>query len=581
MKPNKLIILLALLCIFLALGSTYYIAKQSAETKLQQRVKSQLSQVVNELKITLERHSYLPEILSFDTKIIDFLSHLDDDDMPKKQRKINLALEYANNISESAAIYVMRPDGVVVASSNWESKYSFIGKNLAFRPYFQQAMQNTLGRYYAVGAISGTRGYFFASSIVVDNKVIGVVAVKVAIDDIEFTWGQGAVDFMVTDANGVIFLSSQKNWNLKSVLPLSELGKRQVENSLRYGDNLISRLENTDLNIADNHFQRITLLGKEYEMLSHKMALADWDVRVVASYAGVKKRVLNTMLMSALILLLLSALALLLWRAQQQRKKYQQQITEELERKVAQRTQALKQSQEELIQAAKMAALGQLSAGMAHEINNPLTAIRAYADNARQFLQKDRLDMVASNLAEISTLTETMASITQQLKSFSRKSKGQMTPVVVGRAINHALAIVHPQMTRHKVSCHWDERQQGVNKKVLADELWLGQILVNLLTNAISATKNKVSRTIWISIRIKSGSQLCIRVKDNGMGIEDDNLSHIFEPFFTTKVSTKGLGLGLSISFNLAKDMQGSLKARNHKQGGAVFSLCLPMVKNT
>ena len=324
MRSNKFIILMASIGIFIALAITYYIAKNTAQSKLQRSVKNQLQQVVNELEITLERHSYLPEVLSSDTKIIDFLSQLErGDEMHQKQRQINLSLEYTNNISESAAIYVMRPNGVVVASSNWESDTSFVGKNLAFRPYFKHAMQNILGRYYAVGVISGTRGYFFASSILVGNKVIGVVAVKVAIDDIEFTWGQGAVDFMVTDANGVVFLSSQKNWNLKSVTPLSEQQKKRVAQSRRYGENVISSLKNTRLNLTDYNFQSIKLLGHDYEMLSQKMKLAGWDVRVVASHAGLKKRVLNAMLMSTLILLLVSALATLLWRAQRQRKQYQ------------------------------------------------------------------------------------------------------------------------------------------------------------------------------------------------------------------------------------------------------------------
>lgn len=583
MKSNKFIVFIAVVCVACALAFTYYFAQNTAQHKLQQSVKNQLLQVVNELEITLERHSYLPEVLSSDVKIIDFLQRLNQGNATSDQQmQINLSLEYTNNISDSATIYVMRADGVVVASSNWESVHSFIGKDLAFRPYFKHAIQNILGRYYAVEAISGTRGYFFASSIIVDNKVLGVVAVKVAIDDIEFTWGQGVVDFMVTDANGVIFLSSQKSWNLKSVLPLSVEQKKRVKESRRYGSKSIVSLKNTALDIGDKKFQSIQLLGADYEMLSHKMELADWDVRVVASHAGIKKSVFNAMLISAFILLLLSALAALLWKTQQQRKKYQQQIRQALEKKVVQRTKALKQSQEDLIQAAKMAALGQLSAGMAHEINNPLTAIRAYADNARQFLQKDCLDMVESNLTEITSLTESMAAITGQLKSFSRKSKGQMTPVLVGTAISHALAIVHPKIISHQISCYWDASDANIaHIKVLADELWLGQILVNLLTNAIAATQERSNRKIWIEIQKGENSQLCIHVKDNGMGIADDNLSHIFEPFFTTKASSKGLGLGLSISFNLAKDMQGSLNAHNHRKGGAVFSLCLPAVKNS
>ena len=593
MNSNKPLILLGILVSALVLLSTYFISFNNAKDKLHRSVENQLFQIVNELETTLERHSYLPALLSSDPAIKRFLKI---DPLSEKreflarQLQVSLSLELTNNISESLVIYVMRPDGTTVASSNWESESSFVGNNFSFRPYFKQAMQNILGRYYAVGAISGERGYFFASSVLENEKVIGVVAVKVAIDDIEFSWGQGAIDFMVTDPDGIIFLSSQPAWNLFSVVPLSTQQKSRVLSSRRYGSKNIQTLENTHLNPNKYDFQQIKLLGKNYEMLTKRMELADWDMRVFASHASMKQSILNALFFSSLILLLLGALAWLLWKTQLQRKKYQQQITNKLEKKVVERTQALKQTQEELIQAAKMAALGQLSAGITHEINNPLTAIRAYADNAKAFLQKNKLEMVESNLEEISALTESMATITRQLKSFSRKSKGQITSVSMPLAINNALSIVRPRLLNQSVNCHWDEKAVDPdNTKVLADEVWLGQILVNLLTNAIAATQDRENKDIWISIHTSPDSHLCVKIKDNGAGIKENNLPHIFEPFFTTKPSSKGLGLGLSISFNLAKEMNGSLSVTNHnsaaktfvkmtiEESGAEFILCLPV----
>ena len=381
--------------------------------------------------------------------------------------------------------------------------------------------------------------------------IIGIIAAQVPLSDIAFNW-TSEIDFVVTDNNGSAFLSSNKNLDL---------------------------LHNESINLKNEGYQLIKIANKKYQMLSQRMELANWDVRVLSEYSIAQKEISRNILMSGIVIFLLSALAALLYKVQNQRKEFRQRARLSLENKVRERTTELKKSQEDLIQAAKMAALGQLSTGITHEINNPLTAIRAYADNAVQFLKKNRLDMVESNLSEITKLTESMASITGQLKSFARKSRGELKAVNINDAIMNAIAIVNSKIVSSGTKINYDQNMDDKIKKVLADEIWLSQILVNLISNAISATNNNTKRNIWINISetsVDSKHQYCIKVKDNGTGIEESNLHKIFEPFFTTKPTTKGLGLGLSISFNLAKDMNGSLDARNHQKGGALFTLCLP-----
>lgn len=585
MKSNKLIILIGVILTSIALAIAYFLSVNNAQKNLRINLESKLQQVVNELQIRLEKHAYLPTLLSSEQKIIDYVAPFNAEKTvlvnSPQQKEMNLILERNNNISAASVIYIMRLDGTTVASSNWKSKDSFVGQNYSFRPYFKNALQNILGRYYALGIISGKRGYYFSSSINKGNKAIGAVTIKIAIDEIEFTWGK-SIDFMVTDSNGVVFLSSQEDWNLKTFLSLTALQKKNIIKSRQYGTKAIPALENTLIDIDNYGFQKVGIIGEQYEMLSKKMEGANWDVRVLTNYSEFKKEVSSNMLISTLVILLLASLAGLSLRIQNQRKQYELNLREELKLKVSKRTKALKQSQEDLIQAAKMAALGQLSASITHEINNPLSAIRTYADNAHQFLEKKRFDMVESNLSEISTLTESMAAITKQLKAFSRKSQGELTPVHIENAVKNALSIVNPKIASNRVNVHQEtgtQKDDFSGKVVLADETWLGQILVNLLSNAISATNDRENRDIWINIEeefIDKKLFWCIHVKDNGTGIDDNTLPHIFEPFFTTKPSAKGLGLGLSISFNLAKDMNGSLKAHNNLEDGASFTLCLP-----
>ena len=576
MKSTKsiflIIFLIALLCILFA----YAIAKKSAESKLEITTKTQLLQTISKLQIILERHSYLPSLLSNDNEIVTFLkTDKTGSNYQKKQQKLNSSLEYTNSISGAATIFLMNPKGTVVSSSNWAEKESFIGQDFSSWPYFQQASQNSLGRYYSPQIEENERYYYFARSVQSNNTIIGIIVVQVPLSDIAFDWTLSDIDFVVTDNDGMVFLSSNKSWdlNILSGLDLSLSDTRKY-----YRNDKLQLLNKEKIDLTYEGFQRVTLLDEEYQMLSQKVELAGWSVRVLSKYSIAQKEISRNLSLSSILIFLVTVLAGLILKIQNQRKSFRRQTREELENKVRERTQALKQSQEDLIQAAKMAALGQLSAGITHEINNPLTAIRAYADNANQFLEKDRLDMVKSNLGEITKLTENMAAITNQLKSFARKSKGETIPVNLSKAVNNALSIIHPKVISTGTVITFNDNAKS--KEVLADDIWLSQILVNLISNAISATNSNSQRNVWIDIdEITSETKKhmwCIKIRDNGTGIEESNLPRIFEPFFTTKSTAKGLGLGLSISFNLAKEMNGSLDARNREDGGALFTLCLP-----
>ncbi len=224
-----------------------------------------------------------------------------------------------------------------------------------------------------------------------------------------------------------------------------------------------------------------------------------------------------------------------------------------------------------MIHAAKLAALGQMSAGINHELNQPLAAIRSYADNGKQFLEKGRLEEAMWNLEQIGELTERMAKIGGQLRMFSRKSSGQMTVVPLHGVIDGALEIVRPSIKKSaavvEVALHPEHLE------VKANNVLLQQVLVNLINNAIQSMETMPEKKITIFAR-EEGEMVNITITDTGPGISADHLPHIFDPFYTTKKAGQGLGLGLTISDRILHDMNGKISARTTEQG-ACFSIFL------
>ncbi len=270
-----------------------------------------------------------------------------------------------------------------------------------------------------------------------------------------------------------------------------------------------------------------------------------------------------------------------------ERKEYEEhlrQARDELETRVAERTDDLlmanerlrteirehEKTQNELIQTAKLAVLGQLSAGINHELNQPLTAIRAYADNARAFLKIEKIETAMDNLMEISGLTERMSKIIASLKVFSRKSSGQAAPVALKSVRDGALSILHARLEKESVTISWPEKLDEIY--VMGDMVRLEQVAVNLLSNAIQAMEGRSDKRIDISCSSNTESVL-LGFRDYGPGIGAEDLDKVFEPFYTTKKPGQGLGLGLSISYRIVDSLGGRLSVANHVEGGAVFTI--------
>jgi two-component system C4-dicarboxylate transport sensor histidine kinase DctB len=245
-----------------------------------------------------------------------------------------------------------------------------------------------------------------------------------------------------------------------------------------------------------------------------------------------------------------------------------------LQREIAERErvqETLAVAEQTLEQSSKLAALGEMSAAVSHELNQPLAAMKTYLAGARLLLDRNRPDEALSAFGRIDGLIERMSAITRQLKSYARKGAAELSPVDISLALASSLSMMEPQLRQRQVEIKRIIPNEPV--LVMGDRMRIEQVLVNLLRNALDATK--LERIPQIDIMLAAGDTATLTVRDNGPGIKDTD--QLFEPFYTTKQAGDGVGLGLAISSGIVNDLGGRLTARNGQEGGAVFEMQLPI----
>jgi len=293
-------------------------------------------------------------------------------------------------------------------------------------------------------------------------------------------------------------------------------------------------------------------------------------VRVAARYAAVTA----SLAMAVLLLVVVT-----LWqrrRAMRQKLANQaalQAAHDSLESIVVARTAQLRAAQSDLVHAGKLAALGQMSAGMVHELNQPLTALRTLSDSAGTLLDHDRPDDVRANLQRISRLVDRLARLTSRLKTFAHKSEVPPQPVPLMRSIADTQALLGAELKEHDIRVEVDVRPAELS--VMSDEATIASLLSNLMRNAIDAMKGAPQRVLRLRAR-PDGDRVVLTVTDSGPGIRADILARLFEPFVSSKPAGEGLGLGLVISAQLVRAAGGTLRGGNRDEGGACFTIDLP-----
>jgi two-component system C4-dicarboxylate transport sensor histidine kinase DctB len=544
--------------------------------------------VANAMKAEISRQDHLPVVLSFDPDVRQALASPLDKGL---RDALNGKLRRVSAEADTRALYIVSPSGRVFAADDVTAVETLIGRNLADRPYFRSAMEAGHGTYLGVDPESD-RVRYYISHAVGEAPVIGVAVVRIEFDRIEADWEKAGERVLVTDTSGTVFLTSDSSFKYRRL----GTGPSDDDTSHAYpeGQKAPVNLKVVEQR-GDAQIIQVQTAAGLHSYLYQAMPLAEygWTIHRLSDLATIESDQRDGAIIGAAISVI--AVSGLLYLRQRQRALVAaRKAGAELSSVVAERTHELREAnaalrseieerrrteaqlrdtQNSLVQAGKLAALGQMSAAIAHEINQPLAAIRTFVASTKVYSSRGDAVRVTTNLDLINGLAERMANITSHLKTFARKSEpGKTETVDVERAVQGAMLLIESQIGLSGTAI---ETVVPRNLFVRGYAVQLEQVIVNLLQNALHAVTDVKQPSIRLEVAA-SDKVVRIKVADNGAGIPQDYIDKIFDPFFTTKAIGKGLGLGLSISYGIVRDFDGEIRASNRKEGGAEMIIELP-----
>lgn len=498
----------------------------------------------------------------------------------------------------ASAIYLLNPKGLAIAASNWREPATFVGVDYQFRPYFQGAVTNGFAEHFALGTVSHEAGLYLSRRIDDANgALLGVIVLKVDFRDLESDWRQSNAPIFVTDEHGVVLLGSIADWRFEVLAPLTPALAQRLRTSLQFGDAKFERLPITPALAPSSTGQLVRTdvalpgIAQGSPLLHATLPIVEspgWTLHLLSPVQASMNQATANAQLGALLAqsLLAAAIGIVLYRRHRNRERAQQQeaIQAQLAALVDERTAQLRQvnehlmdemderqraearlhtMQDELVQASKLALLGQVAAGVAHEINQPVSAIRAYADNASEFLRRQDAVSAQENLGTIASLTERIGHITGELRAFSRKAGASVGPTSLKDALEGAILLVGPRARRQGVALQWPPEDQDV--LVRANRIRLEQVLVNLLQNALESLEGQPDGRVIVALQ-DLGATVQVHVNDNGPGLSAEAHARLFTPFFTSK--PEGLGLGLVICRDIVAEFGGELRAARPSDAG-------------
>ena len=534
-----------------------------------QRAEARLSLYRSTVLAEVERFEHLTQVLSVDPFVIRAL-----DAAPTPTLNARLA-DFAAAAGLDA-IFLMRPGGMTIAASNAGLPGSFVDENYGFRPYFQQALTGGRGTFYGIGATTGLPGYFIADPVRDETgTVIGVVAIKISLDAFEQSWRDAGEQVFLANRQDVVLLASNADWRYRSLDPLTRAERDQIAQARQFPGQSLDTLDwSARPGRARARIDGAERLHRVSDDLPH-----GWRLHYLAS----DDRAVTRASLASGAVVGLAAMALLFalyqrgqrlgaaLRASEEEEEALRRANAALAREIEDRRRAerrLEETREELGRASRLAALGQLSASVTHELGQPIAAMRNHLAAAEMTGRDSGLAGV------IGGLVERMEGITRQLKFFARSDGETFEDIDLRDCVSAVLGLMAPSLAAGDIDVAYDPPQTPLMAR--GAKLRIEQVLTNLMRNALDAMDE--AQAPVLSIRMgQQGTSVWVEVADTGHGLGDATLSELREPFVTTRESGQGMGLGLAISSGILEDHGGRLEARNRADGGAVFRMVLPL----
>jgi two-component system C4-dicarboxylate transport sensor histidine kinase DctB len=559
------VVRIAILCLGMTAVLTIFLTNRFLTDRFTEttrnRAELRLALYSGNLLAELRQNAIVPQLLARDPELIGALNS--NDFQLSTQRLISFSEELG-----AAGLFLMDLEGRIVAATD----RSKLGENYRNEKVYVDTIRARDTVFTVAPQEARDYTFTYARRVERGTETLGVIAVEVDLQKFERAWSGITDALFVADSEGTIVLSTEPTW--RGRVELDAMDRQNPQGAI---ERAIRATADWTALPPDAYLQ-----GEAVMRLETRIPFRGWRMVSFTTYASIRERVNGVLALEIMGFALLlaftfyamnrrSALRMAFFQKESAELRH---LNAQLQREIAERKKVqedLAVAEQTLEQSSKLAALGEMSAAVSHELNQPLAAMKTYLAGARLLLKRKRGEEALASFGRIDDLIERMGKITRQLKSYARKGSQTLRSVDFGDALAASLSLMEPQLRERRVQINRILPEGPV--MVVVDKMRIEQVIVNLLRNALDATKAVAHPQIDLILSV--GETAVLTVRDNGPGVED--LDQLFEPFYTTKPTGDGVGLGLAISSGIVNDLGGRLTARNGRDGGAVFELQLPI----